>query len=104
MTFKSYPQQSRIDWGREMADSEKSERSDLQFGAMLRIADACELMAKDRQRMEHEIQELRANRDYWHKEAERLLLQRSALRGVVTRLKRKNTTTAVLSALKEQAK
>lgn len=45
-TFKSYKEQSRIDWGNNYRDDEKPNRDDLKFGALLRIADATEAMAK----------------------------------------------------------
>ena len=57
-------------------------------GSLQRIADACELIAKDREKLEQECDWLRRNRDYYSAKAERLNRSNAALRGVITKLKK----------------
>jgi hypothetical protein len=62
---------------------------EIKFGAILRIADATELMAQDRLKMERDISfyknEMNVARDRWN-DAER---SNAALRGHITRLRNK---------------
>lgn len=86
-TFKSYRNESRADWGIEQDGSLTIEQ--INCGAILRIADATEKMAESYDRV-------RNQRDYYESrakslgaEVDRLVRQRNALRGVITKLKRK---------------
>jgi hypothetical protein len=85
VTYKSYREESRANWG-TTGDTINLEQ--LKAGAVLRIADACELMAKDRQRMERDLQWNTERHEHYRREAERLARSNAALRGVIKRMKR----------------
>lgn len=79
---------SRINWTRNVPEGQNLGVDDIKLGCLLRIADAAELMAK-----RHE--ELVRDRDFWKNRADSLIAeniclinQRTALRGVVTKLKK----------------
>jgi hypothetical protein len=86
MPFKGYREISRsTDWGSESNPTLEQ----INAGSMLRIADAMEKMTQS-------FDALRADRDYWRGRAEdweckanRLSRSIAALRGYITRLKRK---------------
>lgn len=85
MAFKSYREESRINYG--IHDLLLNE-DQIKLGALLRIADSCDLMAKDRQKMERNLK--------WHeehlasriRECDRLARSNAALRGVISRMKK----------------
>lgn len=88
MAFKSYREESRTNWGREMAPDATMDRDAIKLGAILRIADATEVMARN-------YDQLIAERDRYKRwyEQERASGQRMArrinsLRGVITRMKK----------------
>lgn len=62
----------------------------IKIGCLQRIADATELMAKDRQRLIDDLEWTKRSRDSWQKTAERLERSNAALRGVITKLKKKS--------------
>lgn len=81
--------ESRKDFHRDGQPSNE----DIQIGCLQRIADAAELMAKEHARLVRD-------RDYYERgyrergaEIERLIRQRSALRGAITRMKRSTDST-----------
>lgn len=88
MTFKSYREESHRNWGRDLPDGQNITCEETQLGAVLRIADACELMAKDRERMERSLSWHKERHDHYRAEAERLARSNAALRGVINRMKR----------------
>jgi hypothetical protein len=47
MAFKPYREASKTNWGAELKEGEKLDRSQIQLGAVLRIADAVEKMAEN---------------------------------------------------------
>lgn len=58
-------------------------------GSFQRIADACELMAKDRQKLIEDYEYMRRDRDQyreWFRENEKRI---SAMKGIITKLKKK---------------
>lgn len=84
MAFKSYREESKTDYGFHDRDTRAE---DLSLGALLRIADATEAMAKN-------VAQLEKNRDYYKQRfedelacAKRLVRSNAALRGVITRMK-----------------
>ena len=89
MTFKSYRDQSRINWGREMAPEIHPTREETQHGAILRIADACELMAKNHAQLVNERDSYKRRYESEQQASERLRNSNAALRGVIMRMKRK---------------
>jgi len=85
MAFKSFREESRLNWG---VSDLTPDNDQIKLGALLRIADSCELMAKDRQQMERNLK--------WHeehlasrtRECDRLARSNAALRGVISRMKK----------------
>lgn len=85
MAFRNYREASRENWGSEG----RLTNEELKIGALLRIADATEVMA-------HRHNELLADMERYkryHKEAQasakRLARSNAALRGVITKMKRR---------------
>jgi len=58
-------------------------------GSLQRIADACELMAKDRERLESDFGRVKRNAELYHELCLRAERRNAALRGVITKLKKK---------------
>ncbi len=89
MPFKSYRDESRVNYGKTISDGDTLLRQDLEFGCMLRIADATEAMAKNH----IALMEDRDRYKLWYDEKRKQLARRDAtirsLRGHITRLKRK---------------
>lgn len=87
MAFKNYRDESRRNWGRTTEG--ELEHDDLSFGALLRIADAAELMAQNHATL---LQE-RDNYQRWYREEKekKCALERrvNSLRGAITLLKKK---------------
>lgn len=83
---ESYRKESRKDWIAVGAAVPTLEQ--LQFGAIQRIADATELMAKRHSELIGEKERAENSRDYWRREAERLSRRINALRGQITKLKK----------------
>lgn len=86
MAFKNYREESKGQWGQ---DTDALTIEQLTMGCMLRIADAVELMAKNHtdlvKKLEHEKRMSEACRTR-REGAER---RASALRGVITKLKKR---------------
>ena len=88
MAFRSYKDEARKNWG---CDDRTPDKDELKLGALLRIADATEVMA-------HEYQKLINDRDLykrWYNEArgsrDRLERSNAALRGQITKLRKRLT-------------
>lgn len=88
MPFIDHRKNTKTFWGREVDGESNPNLEDIKLGCLLRIADATELMAKRHT-------ELMSQRDYYERlardrgaEVERLVRQRAALRGTITRMKR----------------
>jgi hypothetical protein len=84
---ESYKKESRKDW--YLAGDAKPGNEHLQLGCLQRIADATELMAKRYADLIGEKERAESSRDYWRKEAERMGRRVTALRGQITKLKKK---------------
>ena len=84
MPFKSYKKQSRdIDWGSTLPDNQSPCLDQLKLGAILRIADAAELMARNHAQL---VEERDKYLRWYHEEqavAERL---RGTIRGLRSRI------------------
>lgn len=87
--FKSYREQSKVNWGREYSEGEAPTRDEVQYGAILRIADAVEKMAQNYAALINERDMLRGMYRSERAAAERLYRSNAGLRGVITRMKRK---------------
>lgn len=87
MTHKSYRDESRRDWG--TTDSGNLDRDQIQTGALLRIADASEAMAREHNRLiaSETLERNRANR--LAGEVQYLERRIAALKGVITKMKAK---------------
>lgn len=85
---KNWKEQSRIDWGNDMEESLFPGREAIQLGAILRIADAMEAMAKNHTSLVEEKERYRK----WYQEEREMRAQAyrtvTRLRGVITRLKK----------------
>lgn len=88
MTHRSYREESRKDWGlAEPTGAMTAER--IQMGAILRIADATEKMAQRHTELIAQRDRYEARAEYFEKQT--LFLERrvSALKGQITKLKKK---------------
>lgn len=89
MPHKSYRQESKSDWGVSVSDNYKMNDEQLKLGALLRIADATELMAKNYLRLQADNEMLRR----WHEnekaQVAKLQRQVNAYKGIVKKLKAK---------------
>lgn len=87
MAHRGYREASRVNWGRDGSESLSLEQ--INTGALLRIADATELMAK----RHTELMTQRDMYERWHDEEaqKRRLAERriSSLKGQITKLKKK---------------
>ena len=88
MAFKRYREESRSNWGRYVAEGENLDRDAIKLGAILRIADATEVMARS-------YDQLIAERDRykrWYEQERdsgmRMSRRINSLRGVITRMKK----------------
>lgn len=85
MTISSFIEHSKVEYSRCQGDG--NDDAAIKMGCLQRIANACELMAKDRERMEsqlrwdkHTIERLQRNND-------RLARSNAAYRGMLKKLK-----------------
>lgn len=89
MPFKTYKEESKIDFGEELCSDQHPNLQQLQFGAIQRIANAAEVMAKNHQQLIDE----RDRYKQWYQEAlqttVRFSHQISGLRGYIIRIKNK---------------
>lgn len=58
-------------------------------GYLQRIADACEKMCLDREKLERDYKYMRENRDYYRRLSESQKRSAASLKGVITKLKKK---------------
>lgn len=84
---ETYDKESRKGWYDPSRD--KPSREQLQLGCLQRIADATETMCKDREKLERDYQYMRDSRDRYRSQCERLERSNAALRGVITKMKRR---------------
>lgn len=88
MPFKRCKEGSRADWGVEIAEGKNLTREQIELGAILRIADASELMARNYDQLIRERDRAREDaRDAWRR-VEALRRSNSALRGHLNRKRR----------------
>ncbi|WDF45270.1 hypothetical protein PQ459_10215 [Chryseobacterium sp. KACC 21268] len=82
-----YKEESRKNWGTKA--NVGVTREQIQLGAILRIADATEAMAKNHVKLQLDYDYMIANRNSWKAEAEALKRSNASLKGVITKLKKK---------------
>lgn len=83
----TYKKESRKEW--HLAGDVKPSTEHIKLGCLQRIADATELMSKRHTDLMREKEQAENSRDYWRREAERLTRSKIALRGQITKLKRR---------------
>ncbi|GAA3940622.1 hypothetical protein [Hymenobacter algoricola] len=81
--LKNYRDQSRLNW----VSSSLPPAEQVQLGALQRIADATELMAKNYTDMQRNLDYYKAGYERRGKEIEKLKLSQRALKGVATKAK-----------------
>jgi hypothetical protein len=87
MAFKSYKEGSRTDWGRETEGGLTIEQ--INCGAILRIADATEKMATNHVRLQNDYDSMKRDRDYYMDRAHKAERSITAMKGVITKLKKR---------------
>ena len=86
MAFNSYKDEARKDWG---CTDRKPDTDELKIGALQRIADATEVMAREYSRL---IEQRNIYEEWWRKSkaySERLERRNAALRGQITKLRKR---------------
>lgn len=86
---KSFKQHSRSDWGQTLPEGTPLSFDQIKLGALLRIADAAELMASNFIALQEENKNLHSNNNYWMDVASKEQRRVTSLKGVITKLKRK---------------
>lgn len=88
MTARYYKQQSRLEWYQDLPEDRQLSLDQVQLGAVLRIADALELMAQSHAKLQED-------RDFYERRykeesasSKRLAHANAALRGHLKRMKR----------------
>lgn len=87
---RSYRTESRADWG--TVDDGPVATDQIKLGCMLRIADATELMSRNFVSMQNDLESTKRNRDFYREKYHQALASNAALRGVITKLKKKLRT------------
>lgn len=78
--------QDMRDMSRKKWNTDGSTIEEINCGSMLRVADAVEAMAKDRNQIEQDLKFYKEAYDRHTKQIDQLTRSRSALRGVITRM------------------
>ena len=89
MSWKSYRDESRVNWGTKRDDNLNLEQ--IQVGCLLRIADASEAMAKEHNRLLASEKYQREKANWLQQELETERRRSAALRGHIKRLKKKDS-------------
>jgi len=94
MAFKSYRDASKDNWGVDDSTTGDPERvkmgpDQIKAGALQRIADATELMAKNYIEMQRENERLRVDKAMYYRWYQKEQNRNRSLRGVITKLKNK---------------
>jgi len=89
MVKESLKKLSKKDFAVTVKDGEGHSLESVQVSALLRIADATELMAQRYQELQNQYDKMKQSRDYWQSEADALRRQVTSLKGVITKLRRK---------------
>ena len=87
MAFKNYREESRKQWGQDQETSLNIEQ--ITIGALLRIADATEAMAKNHVKLQEDYDRMKQSRDYNREKVQQLENSLRTMKGVVTKLKKR---------------
>lgn len=85
---RSWKKESRTDWGTLLEDNESLPDEKLKLGAILRIADATELMASEQIKMKNDLEWYKKRYTESLEEIHGLRRSNAALKGHITRLKK----------------
>ena len=91
MAFKNYREESRCNYGQNLDDNVNMPQEGLKVGALLRIADAAELMAKNYQQMQRDLDYYKVQCAHFEGKSAALERRINSLRGVITRMKKATT-------------
>ena len=83
----NYREGSKIDWGKSSQSPIIPTYDDIKLGAILRIADATELMAQNYLKMQRDLGSAISDRDYYKELYEKEKRSKSALKGQITKFK-----------------
>jgi chromosome segregation ATPase len=87
MSYRDFRKQSRdICWG---TSDEGMTLEQINCGSLLRIADATEKMCQDREKLERDYHYMRGQRDRYREQLASAERRIAALKGVVTRMKKR---------------
>lgn len=81
--------ESLRDKSRRIWANDSNTNEQIQLGCILRIADATEKMAQRHTELIRERDQFKSSMDYWRNEAERMGRSNNALRGQITKLKKR---------------
>lgn len=85
----NYKEESRKDWSRISPDGVKMSEDGIQLGAILRIADATEAMAKNHTELLAENARLKNSNQWLREENKKLINSITGYKGAITKLKNK---------------
>lgn len=88
MTFKYYRDESRKNYGRELAEDVGINDDSLKVGALMRIADATEMMARNYDQLIAERDRYKRWYEQERQSGQRMFRRINSLRGVITRMKK----------------
>jgi len=88
MATKNYRDESKKNWAKNYNADEAPSHGDLQLGAILRIADATEAIAKNYNQLLSENEYLKKRKKYLEEQNEKLHRSISAYKGQITKLKK----------------
>jgi hypothetical protein len=88
MAFKSYRAESRANYGRTLEDSDNMPEDGLKIGALLRIADSIEVMARNYGQLIDERDRYKRWYEQERASGQRMARSINSLRGVITRMKK----------------
>ncbi|RKT01073.1 hypothetical protein [Chryseobacterium defluvii] len=86
-TFKNYKEESRKNWGSELDEGQTLNSDQIKVGALLRIADASELMALNHLQLQIELDQMKNSREYYKNLYESSQKTISSFKGQITKLK-----------------
>lgn len=87
--FKNYREESRKNWGRTMPEKEGLTNDEVQYGCLLRIADATEAMAKNHVKLQIDLDWYKSQLQNYKALYECEKNSNRSLKGVITKLKKK---------------
>lgn len=88
--FHDYRKRSKEVWGQKFDENESLTIEQINLGAILRIADAVELMAKDRANLETTLAYYKRKTEELREELAATYRRLSAAKGQITKLKKSN--------------